>query len=175
MEMPRLETPRLILREFEIDDLDEFASSYADPEVMRFLGDGRVRSREETQAKITAAIFRWQQYRLPLWAVVSRDDGRWMGRCGFQPKDDSAPEIVELAYSFARWTWGCGYATEAARAAINYAFDELGWERIIARSRPGNLASLRVMQKLGFHRERDIVNCHGGPAIRCALTKAEFM
>jgi RimJ/RimL family protein N-acetyltransferase len=174
MEMPRLETPRLILREFEIGDLDEFAASYADPEVLRFL-DGRVRTREETESKIAAAIFRWQQYRLPMWAVVSREDGRWMGRCGFHPKDDSAPDIVELAYSFARWAWGFGYATEAARAAINCAFDELGWDRIVARSRPGNLASLRILQKLGFHRERDIVDCHGGPAIRCVLTRAEFI
>jgi RimJ/RimL family protein N-acetyltransferase len=175
MEMPRLETPRLILRGFEMDDLDEFAESYADPEVMRYLGDGRVRTREETLAKLTAAIYRWNQHRLPLWAVVSRDDGQWLGRCGFQPKDDAAPEVVELAYSFARSAWGHGYATEAARAAIRYAFDELGWSRIVARSRPGNLASLRVMQKLGFRREREIVECHGGPAVYCVLDVADFL
>src|SRR5436309_885623 len=114
MDMPRLETQRLILRGFTPDDLDAWAAHYSDPETMRFLAQGQVRSREETLGRLTAAIFRWTQYRLPLWAVTLKPDGRWIGRCGFQPKDDAAPAVVELAYSFVKETWGQGYATEAA-------------------------------------------------------------
>jgi RimJ/RimL family protein N-acetyltransferase len=172
--MPRLETERLILRGFEPADLDDFAASYADPAVMRYLGRGLPRTREETLSRLTAAQFRWQQYGLPLWAVVLKEGECWIGRCGFQPRDDAAPQVVELAFSYARWSWGNGYATEAARACIAYAFDQMGWESIIARARPGNLASLRVLQKLGFRREREIDDSDG-PAVWCRLGRECFI
>ena len=76
---------------------------------------------------LTAAIFRWTQYRIPLWAVTLKDTGRWIGRCGFQFQDDARPGPTELAYSLARDGWSQGYATEAARACVAHAFEVLGW------------------------------------------------
>lgn len=168
-DFPRLETERLILRGYELADLDELAASYADPEVVRYLAQGQTRTRAECEERMATVMYRWNTYRLPLWAVTLKATGRWIGRCGFQPKEDDAPDVVELAYSYARWTWGHGYATEAARACIDYAFTVMGWDRVIARARPGNHASLRVLEKLGFAREGLKVGSDGATSVAFVL------
>jgi ribosomal-protein-alanine N-acetyltransferase len=170
-EFPRLETERLILREYQSSDLDDFSAIYADSEVVRFLAQGQTRSREECAERMATTVYRWNQYRLPQWAVTLKTTDRWLGRCGFQPKEDDAPAVVELAYAFARWTWGHGYATEAARACIDYVFDVMGWDQVVARARPGNHASLRVLEKLGFVREGLKVGDDGASSVMCVLTR----
>ena len=148
-EFPRLETERLFLREYQSADVDELATIYSDPEVVRFLAQGQTRSRAECQERLTAAIFRWNQYRLPIWAVTLKATGRWIGRCGFQPKEDDEPEVVELAYGYARWAWGHGYATEAGLAMARWAFDQ-GIEQVIALVRPTNSRAAAMVRRIGM-------------------------
>jgi ribosomal-protein-alanine N-acetyltransferase len=87
-----------------------------------------------------------------MWAVHTKDDGRFVGRCGLQPMFDSRE--VELGYTFHREFWGQGLATEGSLAAIQHGFDNAGLSRIVAIARPENRASWRVMEKIGMTYER---------------------
>jgi RimJ/RimL family protein N-acetyltransferase len=159
---PTLATGRLNLRGFAIDDLDLLYALYGDSRVMQFLGDGTPMSRDVTQEKLAAVLFRWTQLRMPMWAVFRKADGVFLGRCGFSPYEPL--QSIELAYTLIPSAWGLGYATEASRACLKHAFDELKWDRIMCRTRPTNLRSRRVMEKLGFEFEREGTDT-GGAAV----------
>ena len=168
MDLPILETPRLLLRGFTTDDLDAFAAMAADPEVMRYIGPGVPQARAAAAERLAAAIYRWHYLGLPTWAVVRKTDGRFIGRCGLQPFAGS--DTLEIAYGFIKEAWGQGYATEAGQAGLRFGFDTFGWARLIGRARPGNIASLRMLEKLGFRREAEITEGPEGPAVHCAVT-----
>ena len=172
MEVPRLETDRLVLRGFTVDDLDHVASLFADPRVMHFLGDGKPRSREHAHERLAATLYRWQHRRIPMWALIVKETGACIGRCGFAPYEET--DQIELAYTLATAHWGKGYATEASRACLRHAFGELAWPRLIARTRPDNLASRRVLEKLGFRFDRDESDANG-PAIFFNLTRELYV
>jgi len=168
---PVLTTARLQLRGFADDDLDLLHRLYGDPEVMRHLGDGTPMSREVTQEKLASVVFRWLQLGIPLWAVFRKDDGAFLGRCGFSPYEPL--NSIELAYTFVPPAWDQGFATEASRACLRHAFEVLGWEKIMCRTRPDNVRSRRVMEKLGFQFEREGLDI-GGAAVFYWLTRGQF-
>lgn len=147
-----LETPRLLLRRFLPSDLESLLPIYADPEVMRFIGKG-VRTRAETEAALARMIGHWERHGFGMWAVVDRAQGILLGRCGLQHLDHT-PE-VELGYTLARACWGRGIATEAARASLKYGFETVGLERIVGVTRHQNLASRRVLEKVGLRFEKE--------------------
>jgi len=160
-EIPILETERLRLRGFTADNLDLLFSLYSNPDVMFFLGDGQPLSREKTQERLTATLFRWTQLGIPMWAVFRKTDGIFLGRCGFQIFN---LQEIELAYTLLPAAWGQGYATEAARACLDQFFAMSEEDRIVSRTRPTNARSLRVMEKLGFQIEK-LGEDMGGPAV----------
>jgi ribosomal-protein-alanine N-acetyltransferase len=164
--MTHLETERLRLRPFRETDLDDLCAQYADPEVMRFLANGVPLNRDETAERLRKVLDHWQQHGVGIFAVCDKSDGRYLGRCGFGRLHDF-PDW-ELAYAFCRDAWGRGYCTEAARAVVRYAFDELHLPRLIACARPENFASIAVMLKLGMTFER-MTHFNGGPAVLYAL------
>src|SRR5262245_26059050 len=143
MEMPHLLTDRLVLRPFVPDDLAEYAAICADPEVMRYIGNGQPRTIDVVQEWLTATIYRWDQKRVPMWAVRRRGEMALLGRCGFQPLRGT--EEIELAYTLAQSAWGQGIATEAGRACLTWAMAHRSWPKVVALARPANAASLRVM------------------------------
>lgn len=162
-----LETERLILRPFSANDVDVFATFYADPEVTRYLGVGKTLSREETQASVDRMVRSWDVDGLGQFAVERKDDGELVGRCGFLVWDVATltptteaeatrPTELELGYAFGRSFWGQGYATEAAMAVRDHALGPMGRSRLIAFIRPENLRSRRVAEKLGMRHERDL-------------------
>src|SRR5688500_18057608 len=118
-----LETARLRLRLFAPGDSFEFSSITRDPEVMRFIGAGRPISSDETAANLDSLINAFRRRGFGRWAVVHKESGRLIGYCGFSAGNPAAG--VELAYMLARPFWGKGFATEAARACLRYAFEEL--------------------------------------------------
>jgi RimJ/RimL family protein N-acetyltransferase len=170
MDLPILETDRLRLRLFTMADLDRLASIYDDPEVMRFIGNGLPLSRDASQEKLAAMIYRWHTRRIPIWAVERKDSGEWIGRCGFSPYLDS--DEIEITYTFRRPNWGHGFASEAARACLDYAREFSSWPRIIARSHPENIASRRVIEKLGFEFDRFEPEHRDGPSVFYVLPVA---
>src|SRR5579864_58633 len=162
-EIPILETERLRLRGFTADDLDLLDSLYSDPDVVSFISiDGQPLSREKSQERLTAALFRWTQHGIPMWAVFRKADDVFLGRCGFQIYQ--VTNEIEIAYTLLPQAWGNGYATEAGRACLEYAFNVLKWERIVSRTRTTNARSLRVMEKLGFQIEK-VGEDIAGPAV----------
>ena len=145
--MVTLESERLILRMFREDDFDQYASMSADPEVMRFLGDGKTLNRFEAWRQMAMILGHWQLRGYGIWAVEERDTGDVVGRIGFF-NPEGWPGF-ELGWVLGRAHWGRGYATEAARRALTYAFTEMKRDHVISLIDPENLASIRVAERLG--------------------------
>ena len=148
-------TARLRLRRWRDDDVDALAAIDADPEVMRWIGDGSARDRAAAGAAIAASEQLWQTRGFGRFAVEIRETGELAGLTGMAVPDD-VPDVmpaVEIGWRFARAHWGRGIATEAARAALRFAFTEGGLDRLVGVHVVGNDASARIMLKLGmrFH------------------------
>ena len=148
-----LETPRLILRRFTMDDLDDVFALDSDPEVMFFITGGRGTPRAELE---TEYLPPWLGYyardggRFGFWATDLRDTGEFIGWFHLRPGEDDAPGEAELGYRLRRDAWGKGYASEGARALVDKAFAELGVDRVRAETMVVNTASRRVMEKAGL-------------------------
>ena len=144
-----LETKRLILRTWLLNDLKDFFEIYGDAEVWRFIDPkGVLKSEDAARSNLRRGIAYQQEHGMCHWAAVEKTKGRVIGACGFNLYEDG-PEL-ELVYHFAPAYWGHGYATEAARACLRYAFAELNAPQIVASTYSKNLASQRVLEKLGF-------------------------
>jgi ribosomal-protein-alanine N-acetyltransferase len=162
----RLETERLLLRPLSLEDVDALAPFFADADVMRYMG-GKTLTRDETEASIARMVGWSEADGFGQLAVVRKDDGELLGRCGIliwetepwkplsKAEADGETEI-EIGYALGQAHWGRGYATEAATAVRDYAWTELGETRLIALIQHGNEASRRVAEKLGMEYERDV-------------------
>lgn len=149
-----LETERLILREFRAEDLETYARRiFADSEVMRYLPKRDALPEERAQRTMDFFMAHWTRFPYGPWAVVEKSGGELIGHCGL----NFIAEIgeTEVLYAYGRDFWGKGYATEAARASVEYGFRHAGLERIIALAVPENIASRRVMEHCGLVYERD--------------------
>ena len=146
-------TDRLILRRWRAEDLAPYAAMMADPEVFAWLGGSQTPAEVEARLGRREAVFEALGY--GIWAVERRDDGAFLGAVGLDPTEDDIPfhPAVEAAWRLARQAWGQGYATEAARAAIDDGFTRCGLPEIVAITARINLRSQAVMQRLGMVRE----------------------
>ena len=143
-----LRTERLLLRQFRPDDVDAYAEMCADPIVMRFLSaTGDPLTRDDAWRQMAMFVGHWQLRGFGLWAVEHAESGRLIGRVGLH-YPDGWPDR-ELGWALRREFWGQGFATEAARAASGFAFQQLGWEHLISLIMPGNARSIRVAELLG--------------------------
>jgi RimJ/RimL family protein N-acetyltransferase len=156
-----LETPHLILRAPEPGDLDALAAIFGDPEVMRFIGGGATKTRDE----IAAAIERFRksiaETGLGAYTIVRKDTGEICGDAvlvhippsGVDWKNTGVfSDDVEVGYRLGASHWGQGIATEAASALLEYAFDPSGLDlkRVVGVTHPENAASMRVLEKCGL-------------------------
>jgi RimJ/RimL family protein N-acetyltransferase len=147
-----LETERLVLRHFTAADVDHLVALDADPEVMRYLSGGAPTPRAVIEHEI---LPHWLSYYergagFGYWAAIEKASGDFLGWLLFRPPAGAGPGEVELGYRLRRAAWGKGYATEGARALIDKGFTEQGVQRVIATTYEDNLASRRVMEKLGM-------------------------
>ena len=150
---PVLETARLILRVPRVEDFDAWAVIGADPEVMLHLGGAQ--SRFTAWKQFLAAVGAWQVQGFYCFSVIEKNSGEWIGRVGpLHPVDWPGTEI---GWTLARSAWGKGYAVEAASAATDWAFENLGWSEIIHCIAPANTASQAVAIRLGS-RKRGLAN-----------------
>src|SRR5262245_40804058 len=162
MDIPELVTDRLLLRALREDDLDAYPAMGADPEVMRFLGDGHPMNRADAWRQIAMLLGHWELKGFGLWAVEERATGTFLGRIGcLQPEGWPA---FEIGYALARHAWGKGFALEAAGASLRYARETLGKREIISLIRPTNAPSIRVATKLGAV-AAEPVELFGAPAV----------
>jgi RimJ/RimL family protein N-acetyltransferase len=144
---PSLTTERLLLRPFVEADVEPLHALMQDPDVMRYVGDRRVPTLQETWRAVAGWIGHWDLRGYGLWAVVERETGDVIGRAGIiNPIDWPGPEV---GYLLGRTWWGRGYATEAAAGAMSWGFTTIGFERLISLIDPANVASIAVAERLG--------------------------
>ncbi len=154
MQIPTIKTARLTLRGFAPDDVDRLAAILGDPEVMRYMPGGKPWSREKSEAIWQNILDHWEQYGFGWWAVVCNADAELIGWCGLTYLDELSE--TEVAYLLDKPYWGRGFATQAARASLNYGFEQRNLDRIIALAHIENGASRRVMEKIGMAYEKEI-------------------
>ncbi|MGH7691830.1 MAG: GNAT family N-acetyltransferase [Candidatus Dormibacteria bacterium] len=143
-------TSRLRLRDWGEQDRQPFANLNADPEVMEHFPGLLERRTSDALVDRIEAQFRSEGW--GLWAVELIESHDFTGFVGLSPVPPTAPfgPALEVGWRLARSYWGCGYATEAARAALAFAFDALGVEEVVSFTSTANLRSQRVMQRLGM-------------------------
>ncbi len=143
----------------------------SDPEVMRFIGDGKPRSRAETEEAIGRVQGRWAQYGFSWWALIAKEGGAVLGSACVQHLAHVETAPLEIGWRLRRASWGQGYASEAARAAVGFAFERVGVDHVLAVANPANHASIRVMERLGM-RSLGIETHYDQPCATYRLDKA---
>jgi len=176
------ETPRLRLRALEPGDEEFLAALDSDPEVMQYIHSGAISeeaAKDWAKLQVETAPHRWH---LTKWMVELRDKERsrigWMElakfRGVFDPEEEKLSDDVSLGYEFAPNYWQQGFAAEAARPVLAYAFETLDLDRLVAFVRPENVRSVRLLEKLGFreHARRGFRD-EGGHECRLYALKSE--
>jgi ribosomal-protein-alanine N-acetyltransferase len=148
MAVLQIQTRRLSMRPFTMNEADALHHLWTDPQVRRYLWDDIVIPRERATEVVENSIASFAQRGFGLWAVFPKDKDELIGFCGFRLFDD--PPEVEILYGISPSHWGQGLATEAAQAMLRCGFEEHGFERIFAGADPPNAASFRVMEKCGM-------------------------
>ena len=171
--IPSLRTARLLLRPWRDDDLAAFATLSGDPEVMAFLPP--LSEPGACEAWAARLLAHWRLHGFGRWVVEIPAEARFAGVVGLAniPYEVHFTPAVEVAWRLAPPYWGRGFATEAARAAVDYGFGSLGLDQIVAVTVPANRRSRRVMERLGMTRDPaddfDHPNLPEGPLKRHVL------
>ena len=157
------ETPRLRLRQWRESDIAPFAALAADPEVMAFLLPLPTRADSDAMAERLKA--RIDENGWGLWAVEHKDSGEFAGFTGLNVPLAALPfsPCVEIGWRFGRKWWRQGFASEAARGALQIGFERLGFDEIVAFTAVGNLRSAAVMERIGMH--EDVAGAFDHPAV----------
>jgi len=145
-----LQTERLRLRRYTTDDIDNIYGLVSDPLVMRYFP--QMYSRSEVEESLEHRIARYDEIGYSVMAVELRSDGTFVGQIGLLHWDDvDGREDVEVAYMLRPQFWGCGYAIEAARACRDWAFENLGVDRVVSFVAVDNAPSIAVALRNGMH------------------------
>lgn len=143
-----IETERLVLRTFTVEDAPLIYELNSDPEVIRYTGDPMKDLHHAQQVLEQVILPQYALYNHGRWAVHIKPEMVFIGWCGLKARPER--NEIDLGYRFMKNSWGKGYATEAAYACLKYGFEGLGLKRIVGRAMPENTASLRVLEKLGM-------------------------
>ncbi len=170
--MQTLRTERLVLRMWRAEDFEQYAAITADAEVMRYLGEGKPLSPGDAWRQMAFLVGHWHLRGYGMWAVEEAATGRLAGRIGFL-NPEGWPGF-ELGWTLGREFWGRGYATEGARRALEFAFTEMGRDRVISLIRPANAPSVRVAERLG-ERLEGTAEVFGAPALVYAVTREDWL
>jgi RimJ/RimL family protein N-acetyltransferase len=169
--MPTLLTSRLELQPMALDDFAWYAQFAGDAEVMQYIGHAGPLSDAQATERLARYVRCWEEHGLGMFGVRLHDESLPVGWAGLQPL--SGTDEIEVGYAFGRSAWGRGYATEVASAVVQWGFEALGLERIVAVASPENSASRRVMDKLGMRYE-GVRPAYGQPSVYYSLTPAAF-
>jgi ribosomal-protein-alanine N-acetyltransferase len=166
-----LETLRLSVRPFVDSDFDRLFTLRRDKEVGRYLGGSDVPA-ERVAARMRYYMDHYARWGYAMGVVSLKTSPGMIGFGGLQHFDDK--DEVEVGYALDRAYWGQGLATELASGWLRYGFDTLGLDRIVAVAIPENLASRRVMEKLGMRYEKHVMH-YGSECVYYAVTRAQFV
>jgi RimJ/RimL family protein N-acetyltransferase len=162
-----VETDRLVLRRWTLEDRDALVRVFRKPEVWWYPFQ-RGLTAEETEAFLHRKVSDWDSRGWSQWAAVSKEDRVLIGFMGLSPPD-LLPEVmptVEVGFRLDPDYWGRGLATEGGRAALEFGFSVLGFDEIVSIYEPQNVASGRVMERLGMRHDRDTTHPELGVPLR---------
>jgi len=142
-------TQRLTLQMWAASDLEEALAIWGDPQVMALLDRRGGLQRHQVEERLSLEISRQETFGVQYWQALERGTGALVGCCGLRPYSFGESGF-ELGYYLVPARWGLGYATEAATGVIHYAFTTLRLPQLFAGHHPHNVASRRVLIKLGF-------------------------
>ena len=145
---PIIETKRLILRKWTVDDADALFEILRDQEVVRYIADGKPFTYEKVKEFLIWGENYERENGFCRWKVIEKASGEIIGSCGFVRLQDT--QEIDFGYLFAKKHWGKGFATEIAEPALAYGFDKLGFREIIGKTDLKNFASQKVLEKMGF-------------------------
>jgi len=162
---PEIETARLSLRRFELDDAPFVVELLNQPSFIQNIGDRGVRNVDDARRYLRdGPMAMYEQHGFGLWRASRRSDGVFVGMCGLL-KRDILPD-VDVGYAFLPEHWGQGFAFEAANATVEHGARKFGLTRIIGVVSDHNAASIRVLEKLGMRFERMYPMHPGEPEVR---------
>ncbi len=166
-----LETSRLVLREFRVEDTDALLGVVGDPETMRYYPAALDRAGAEQW--IARNRRRYTTDGHGLWAMVLKETGELIGDCGLTLQDVEGSKEMEIGYHVHRDLWGQGLATEAARACREYGFMKFAAERVVSIIRVENISSRRVAEKNGMAVWKEITRA-GLPHVVYAISREQW-
>lgn len=144
----KIDSKRLVLRRLKAEDYEDYCEIFMQSEVSKWLGSGKELTREDVKKMMDAFEKLWEKNGYGVWAVITKNDNKLIGHCGFLPIANSSE--IELLYAYSQKYWGYGYASEAAEAAIAYAKKTYMWSSLVALAYNDNKSSINVLNKLGF-------------------------
>lgn len=170
-----LQTERMILREFTLEDVDNLVDLDSDPAVTRYINGGKPSPKEWVVEKVMPRILGYYENldRQGIWAAIDKHEGGFMGWFHLRPNHAARAE-TELGYRLKRRYWGQGFATEGSLALIEKGFEELQAEIIVAIADPDNGASRRVMEKAGLTFVQEYSEEDGFVVVKYALTRESY-
>jgi len=148
MKIPILTTERLRLRELRLTDVDLMQQILIGKDVLQYFPEYPPFTKAQTEKMITKKLEQWEQYGHGIWAVETLENNILIGRCGLGYLPDT--DEIEVGYILGRDFWGKGYATEAAKASLNYGFTHLEVNEIVGIVHVDNIGSQHVLQKIGM-------------------------
>lgn len=146
MEDLRLETDRLIIRNWKESDIEPYAELSADLEVMTFIGDGKARTTDYARTFVHQMMTLYEERGWIRFAVEHKESGDFMGFCGFELIDG----VLDYGWRYARKYWGGGYGSEAAIAVLELGRSRFSLKNIQSKSYTENAGSVRIMEKMGL-------------------------
>ncbi len=168
---PITETPRLMLREFALDDAKKIWELNSDPEVIKYTGDPPFETVEEAR-EFLLNYKDYKKFGFGRWVVITKASNSFIGWCGLKFNEQN---LVDLGFRFFKKEWNKGYATEAAHACLDFGFKELHLKEIIGRVASQNKASIKVLEKLSMvFWKKD--NCKGiEDSLYYRITKEQYL
>ncbi|NNF04419.1 MAG: GNAT family N-acetyltransferase [Rhodothermales bacterium] len=156
-------TPRLLLRDWTMDDVEPYLDIVSDPDVMRHIGDGEPRTREYAEKFVRRSIRHQESRGWMRFAAEHVETGRFMGFSGFDWRGEPGGPL-DFGWRLGRDFWGQGFGYEASAAALHVGREAFGLEKITAQSYPENVGSIRIMEKMGMERIGEDQE-HGRPLV----------
>lgn len=145
-----IETERLKLRPFALDDVDALHAQWTEPGVRRFLWDDKIIARQTVEDIVRLSLDSFAEKGYGLWVLEHRNESGVIGFCGFRGSDALDERQIELLYGLSERWWGQGLAAEAAQAVVKFGFERCRFKQILAITDAPNTASVRVMEKAGM-------------------------
>jgi len=172
MLLPKIETERFLLRTYTADDLKTLYILITDPDLTRFFPKDYSIKKEEVLASLPRRMEKWRKHGFGQLGVFEKESRNFIGYCGLKYLENT-PD-VEIYYGFYKDFWGKGIATEAAKAVLRFGFEEVKLERIVGVTNPENIASQKVLLKLGLEQEKEMKRFYNVDAAYFSISRENY-